>query len=102
MWPAFSVVLSEMLGVIIEPDNEAKVNRWTWAFVVVGAIAFVRSALSCSSACPLTCSLSLKFYCLGFAGEALTRRLRELSFRAITTQAGPVHQPNPLCACCFY
>eukprot|EP00047_Mylnosiga_fluctuans_P015769 m.49151 g.49151 ORF g.49151 m.49151 type:complete len:1362 (+) comp6094_c0_seq1:38-4123(+) len=72
MWPAFSIVLSEMIGKLIEPDNEAEVAKWTWAFVIVGAVAFV--------------AMVLKIYYIGVAGEALTRRLREKSFWSIINQ----------------
>ena len=41
-WPAFSIVLSELLGVLINPDGESEVNKWCLAFVIVGLISFAR------------------------------------------------------------
>ena len=68
-WPAFSIVLSELLAVLINPDGRSEVNKWCLAFVIVGLLSFG--------------SLLAKFYCLTYAGEALTKRLRQKSFRAI-------------------
>ena len=87
VWPAFSVVLSEMLGVLLAGGSSKSVSNWSLAFVVVGVIHFV--------------SLYGKFTFLGIAGEALTQRLRAKSFRAIVYKDAawfdePRHRKNIL------
>ncbi len=89
VWPAFSVLLSEMLGVLINPDGKSDVNKWSLAFVVLAISDFIANIG--------------RFYCFGVAGEALTRRLRVKSFRAMVYKEAdwfdqPHHRKNILTA----
>ncbi len=76
-----------MLGVLINPDGQSDVDRWSLAFVVLGVIDFIANVG--------------RFYYFGVAGEALTRRLRVKSFRAMIYKEAdwfdqPRHRKNIL------
>jgi hypothetical protein len=57
-------VLSELLGVLINPDGESKVDKWALAFVIVGLISFVRYVSLRFRPVPQNYSLALKFAAL--------------------------------------
>lgn len=73
IWPAFALVFSEIVVVLVNPESTASdVNRWVLYFVAIGTICWLFN--------------SLQLGMTGIAGEKLTNRLRILSFKALVRQ----------------
>eukprot|EP00730_Choanoeca_flexa_P006144 TRINITY_DN12095_c3_g2_i4.p1 TRINITY_DN12095_c3_g2~~TRINITY_DN12095_c3_g2_i4.p1 ORF type:complete len:1304 (+),score=400.93 TRINITY_DN12095_c3_g2_i4:47-3958(+) len=71
VWPAYAIVLSEILGAMNDSDFDT-VNNYALGFIGIAFALFL--------------GVALKFYLLAVAGERLTKRLREESFMAMITQ----------------
>jgi hypothetical protein len=74
VWPCFSIIFSEVLAIMLSDNDPKKIRNWSLGFLGLGFCVFT--------------ILFFKFFCLTYAGEKLTARLRSYSFRAL------IHQPG--------
>ncbi|KAJ8900790.1 hypothetical protein NDN08_000090 [Rhodosorus marinus] len=72
IWPIFSLLMSEMLVVLVETNDQAEARFWSLIFVLVGFVS-------------LWSNLAQLFF-FGLTGERLTNRLRKMTFKAIIRQ----------------
>mmetsp|Transcript_13741 Transcript_13741/g.55076 ORF Transcript_13741/g.55076 Transcript_13741/m.55076 type:complete len:995 (-) Transcript_13741:164-3148(-) len=72
IWPIFSLLMSEMLVVLVETNDEGETRFWSLIFVLVGFVS-------------LWSNLAQLFF-FGLTGERLTNRLRKMTFKAIIRQ----------------
>ncbi|KAI8780037.1 multidrug resistance protein 1A, partial [Biomphalaria glabrata] len=72
--PAFSVIFSRILGVFAESEDEQEywIRIYSLILVGLGVISLI--------------TFFLQGYMFGRSGEALTRRLREMTFKAMLKQ----------------
>lgn len=66
VWPAFSIVLSSMISIIVNSNSDDDVRTYALAFVGIGVGVFV--------------AVTTKFTCLALVSERLTLRLRSQAF----------------------
>ena len=93
MNPLFAVFFGEIIEVFARPASEVLdgLHLWAGLFLALGFAAAagtflkVRDILLCSY-CSFIFSLFLQSFCFTVAGENLTARLREWSFKAILRQ----------------
>ena len=71
VWPAYSIVLSEVLAAMNDGRFDV-INDYALGFVAIAVALFI--------------GVFFKFYFLAIAGERLTKRLREESFEALLSQ----------------
>eukprot|EP00667_Euglena_gracilis_P000336 EG_transcript_336 len=71
-WPIYAILFSEIVNVFYEKDMREQVWKWCLLFVGLGLLDL--------------CSYTIKGYCLNYAGERLTARLRTMLFRAMLSQ----------------
>lgn len=83
MMPAFSLALSNILGVFYNPDfhkQETTIRTWCIVFAAVGALALV-----CGT---------LQTFAFTLMGQKLAKRLRVLLMQALMRQVIPHCQPS--------
>lgn len=73
MWPAFSILLSECLAVMLSGNNEALMTRYVLGFVGLGVGVFL--------------VIFVKYYFMAIANECLTLRLRVKTVHAFLHQS---------------
>lgn len=87
VWPIYAILISEIINVILNGNDESEVKKWAFGFLGLAASVFFM--------------LFCKFYFLGVSGEYLTWRLRKQAFRAMILKDAswydePVHSKGIL------
>lgn len=73
--PVYAIIFGDVLQTLSEPDAEkaqSNANKYALAFVGIGLLAGI--------------SMFLQLYMFSLAGEALTQRLRKMTFAAMMRQ----------------
>mmetsp|Transcript_52007 Transcript_52007/g.92801 ORF Transcript_52007/g.92801 Transcript_52007/m.92801 type:complete len:1319 (-) Transcript_52007:1058-5014(-) len=88
-YPIYAVLFSEVVNVFYQPNIREEVWKWCLLFVGLGTLNLI--------------SIVVKLYCLNYAGEKLTTRLRAMLFRALVhMEIGffdmPGNESGALCA----